>query len=93
MLQAISPGAPVDVTQGGDFQIQTEYGTHPSSESHTVGAIRAKIVLVSGRALAFKRSSVSDIPGLRVSPLSAVEGRKLRIIYDLMFAGMGIVRM
>ena len=44
---------------------------------------------MNGRAFAFKRSSVSDIRGLRVSPLGAVEGRKLRIIHDLTFAGGG----
>ena len=42
---------------------------------------------MSGRAVAFKRSSVSDIRGLRVSPVGTVEGRKLRIIHDLTFAG------
>ena len=53
--------------------------------------IRAKLVqdVVNGRALAFKRSSVSDISGLCVSPLRAVDSRKLRIIYDLTFAGDG----
>ena len=44
---------------------------------------------MNGRALAFKRSSVSDTRGLRVSPLGPVEGRKLRIIHDLTFAGDG----
>ena len=56
--------------------------------SHT-GVIRAKIFqdVVNGRTLALKRSSVSNIRGLRVTPLGAVEIRKLRIIYDLTFAG------
>ena len=93
LLQAISLGAPVDIAPGGDLQAKLACGNHPSSKSHT-GAIHARIVqdVVNGRALAFKRSSVSDIRGLRVSPLSAVEGRKLHIIHDLMCAGMVIVR-
>ena len=70
------------------MQTEIAYGNHPSSESHT-GAIHAQIVqdVVNGRSLAFKRSFVSDIRGLRVSPRGAVEGRKLRIIHDLTFAG------
>ena len=44
---------------------------------------------MNGRTLAFKRPSVSDIRGLHVSPLGAVEGRKLRIIQDLTFVGDG----
>ena len=88
LLHMLSPGALVDVAPGGDLQEKVAYGNHPSSESHT-GAIRAKSVqdVVNGRALAFKRSSVSDFRGLRVSPLGAVEGRKLRIIHDLTFSG------
>ena len=64
LLQVLSPGAPVDVAPGGDFQAEIAYGNHPSSESHT-GAIRVKLVqdVVNGRALAFKRSSASDIRG------------------------------
>ena len=90
LLQVLCPGAPVDVAPGGDSQAQIAYGNHPSSESHT-GVIHGKIVqdIVNGRALAFKRSSVSDIRGLRVSPLGTVEGRELRIIHDLTFAGEG----
>ena len=87
----LSTAAPVDVAPGGDLQAEIAYyGNHPSSESHTE-AICAKIVqdVVNGRAVAFKRSSVSDIRGLRVSPVGAVEGRKLRIIHDLTFAGGG----
>ena len=87
----LSTAAPVDVAPGGYLQAEIAYyGNHPSSESHTE-AICAKIVqnVVNGRALAFKRSSVSDIRGLRVSPVGAVEGRKLRIIHDLTFAGGG----
>ena len=38
-------------------------------------------------AFAFKPSSISDTRRVRVSPLGAVEARKLRIIYDLTFAG------
>ena len=38
-------------------------------------------------AFAFKPSSISDTRRVRVSPLGAVEVRKLRIIYDLTFAG------
>ena len=45
--------------------------------------------VVNGRALALKASSISDISGLRVSPLGAVEARKLRVIYVLTFAGDG----
>ena len=66
------------------------YGSHPNSESHTE-AICAKFVqdVVNGRAVAFKRPSVSDTRGLCVSPVGAVEGRKLHIIHDLTFAGNG----
>ena len=42
---------------------------------------------MNGRALVFKRPSVSDVRGLRVAALGAVEGRKLRIIHDLNIAG------
>ena len=45
--------------------------------------------VVNGRALALKASSISDISGLRVSPLGAVEARKLRVFYVLTFAGDG----
>ena len=90
MLQVLSDGAPVDVVPGGDLQAEITYGNHPGSESHT-GAVRAKIVqsVVNGRALAFKRSPVSEIYALRFLPLGTVEGRKLRIIYYLTFAGDG----
>ena len=84
----LSTAVPVDVAPSGDLQAEiVHYGSHPSSESHT-GAICAKIVqdVVNGRAVAFKHSSVSDIHGLHVSPVGAVEGRKLRIIHDLTFA-------
>ena len=85
-----SPGAPVDVAPGGDLRAKLPCGNHPSSESHT-GAIRAETVQDVGnrRVLAFKRSFVSDIGDLHVSPLGAVEARKLRIIHDLTFAGNG----
>ena len=82
---------PVDVAPGGDLQAEIAYyGSHPNSESHTE-AICAKFVqdVVNGRAVAFKRPSVSDTRGLCVSPVGAVEGRKLRIIHDLTFAGNG----
>ena len=84
----VSPGALVDVAPGSYLQAGIAYGNYSIFESHT-GAIRAKIVqnVVNGRALAFKRSSVSDIRNLRVSRLGIVEGRKLRIIHDLTFAG------
>ena len=90
LLQVPSPGASVGVAPGGDLQAEITYGNRPSSESHT-GAIRANIVqdVVNGRALVFKRSSVSDICGVRVSPLGAAEGRKLCINHDLTFAGHG----
>ena len=42
-----------------------------------------------GRALVFKLSSASDIPGLRVSPLAVVLKPKFRIIHDLTFARAG----
>ena len=86
----LSPGASVDVAPGGDLQGGIAYGNHPSSESHT-GPIRAKIIqdAVNGRAVAFMRSSFSDIRCLRVSSLCAVEGRKQCIIHDLVFAGDG----
>ena len=86
----LSPGAPVDVAPGGDFQAKIAYGNYPSSKSHT-GVINANIFqdVVDGRSLAFKRSFVSDIRGLRVPLVNAVEGRKLRIIHDLTFAGDG----
>ena len=42
---------------------------------------------MNGRAFTFKRLSISDICGLHISPLGAVEGRKLRIIGDLTFTG------
>ena len=82
---------PVDVAPGGDLQAEIAYyGSHPNSESHTE-AICAKFVqdVVNGRAVAFKRPSVSDTRGLCVSPVGAVEGRKLHIIHDLTFAGNG----
>ena len=84
----VSSGAPVDVAPDGDLPAEITYGHHPSSESHT-GAIRAKIVqdVVNWGALAFKRLFLSDIRVFRVLPLSAVEGRKLRIIHDLASAG------
>ena len=44
---------------------------------------------MNGRVLAFKRSSVSDIRGIRVSPLGAVEGRRLRIIHGFKIAADG----
>ena len=44
---------------------------------------------MSGNALAFKRSSVSDVHGLCASPMGAVEGRKLPIIHGFTFAGDG----
>ena len=78
LLQVLSSDVPLDVAPDGDLQAEIAYGNHLSSESHT-RAVRAKIVQdsVNRRAFAFKRSSVSDIRGLRVSPLGAVEGRKL----------------
>ena len=45
--------------------------------------------IVPGRTLVFKLSSVSDIPGLRVSPLAVVINPKFRIIHDLTFARAG----
>ena len=72
---------------GGDLQAEITYGNHLSSKSHT-GAIRAKSIqdIVSGRALAFTHLSVSDIRGLHISHLGAVDGGKLRIIHDVKFA-------
>ena len=90
LKSALSPGVRVDVAPSGNLQAENAYGNHPGSESHTT-VIRAKIVqdIMNGRALAFKRSSVFDIRGLRVSPLGTVESKKLRIIQDLTFAGDG----
>ena len=69
------------------LKTEIAYGNHSNSESRTE-AIRAKVVqdVVNGRALAFKRSSVSGIRGLRVPLLDVVEDRKLRIIHELTFA-------
>ena len=85
LLQVFFPGAPVDVALGGDLQAEIACGNPPSPESHT-GTIRAKIAqdLVNGLALMSKRLSISDIGSLRVSPLDTVEGKKLRIIHDLL---------
>ena len=90
LLQVLSLAAPVDVAPGGDLLAEIAYSNHSSSGSHT-GAIRAKIAqdIVNGSVLAFRRSSISDTRGLRVSPLGTVEGRKLCIIHDLTFAGDG----
>ena len=91
LWQVLSTAARVDVAPSGDLQAEIAYyGNHPSSESHTE-AICAKIVqdVVNGRAVAFKRSSVSDIRDLRDSPVGAVEGRKLHINHDLTFAADG----
>ena len=57
-----SPGAPVDVSLGGDWRAEIAYGNHPISESRA-GAVHEKNVqdVVNGRASAFKRLSVSDI--------------------------------
>ena len=84
------PWRPGRRSAGRRLEEEIAYDNHPSSESHT-GAIGAKIVqdVVNGRALVFKLSFVSDIRGSRFSPLGAVEGRKLRIIHDLTFAGHG----
>ena len=86
----LSPGVPVDVAPGGNLQAEIAYGNHPSSEPQT-RAIHAKIVqdVVNGCTLVFKRPSVSNIRGLRASPLGAAEGRKLRTIRDFTFAGDG----
>ena len=86
----IFPGVLVNVAPGGDFQAEIAYDNHSSSGLHT-GAIRANIVqdIMKRRVLSFNLSSVSDIRGLRISPLGAVEGRKLRIIHNLTFAGDG----
>ena len=75
------------MASGGDLQVEITNGKHSSSSSHTE-VIRANIVqdVVNGSVLMFKRPSVSDIRGLRVSPLGAVEVRNLHIIYGLTFA-------
>ena len=84
LLQVLFPHAPVGVEPGGDLQAEIAYDNHPSSKSHT-GAIHANVFqsVMTGRALAFELSSVSDIRGLRASPLGTREGRELRIIHDL----------
>ena len=90
LLQGLSRSTPVGVAPGGDFQAGITYAAITLSPSHT-RAIRAKDFqdVVNGGALAFKHLSVSYIFSLHVSPLGAVEGRKLRIIHDLTIAGDG----
>ena len=78
------------MTLGGGLLTKTANGNHSYFELHA-GVTCAKIVqdVVKERALAFEYSSVSDISGLRVSPLGAVQERMLCIIHNLTFAGDG----
>lgn len=89
LLRMLSPGVPVNVKPGGHLQAEIDYGNHPSTEGHA-DTIRAKVVqdVANGRALVFNRASAHEIRRLRISPLGVVEGRKLRIIHDLTFAGV-----
>ena len=52
---------------GGDLTAEVAHGNHPSVAPHAV-AVHRKICadVLHGRALVFKLSSASDIPGSRV---------------------------
>ena len=78
------------VARGVNLAAEQKYGNHPSVAPHAV-AVHQKIcaVVVHGRALVFKSSSSSDIPGLRVSPLAVVLEPKFRILHDLTCARAG----
>lgn len=83
----------MDVEPAGDLRAEINYGNHPTTELHAE-AIRANIIedIVYGRGLVFRRSFVTEIHDLWVSPLGVVEGRKLRIIHDLAFTGSATAR-
>ena len=84
LLRVLAPGSPVCVARRGNLTAELAYGNHPSVAPHAVD-VHQKICadVVHGRALVFKLSSASDIPGLRVSPLAVVLEPKFRIIHDL----------
>ena len=90
LLRVLAPGSPVCVARRGNLTAELASGNHQSVAPHA-GAVHQKIYadVVRGRALVFKLSSASDIPGLRVSPLSVVLKPKFRIIHDLTFARVG----
>lgn len=93
LLRALSPGVPVDVAGGGDLEAELAYGNHPSILKHTekiVAKIASDVVL--GRALVFDVKFISEVLGVRVSPLGVVEEPKFRIIHDLTFAAGARVR-
>ena len=78
LLRVLSPGAPVDVGDGGNLAAELAYGNHPSVYNHRC-AIFDKIVsdVVLGRAIVFDAQFIREILGVRVSPLGVVEEPKV----------------
>ena len=64
LLRVLAPGSPVCVARGGNLTAELACGNHPSVAPHAV-AVHQKICadVGHGRALVFKLSSASDIPG------------------------------
>ena len=91
LMQIVDHGAPVPVTGQGDLPAALTYGNHSSIRPFQL-QILEKIVedVAMGRAFVFPRAVASQIPGIRVSPLTvAVSPSKIRICHDLTNAVSG----
>ena len=91
LVQIISEGAPVAVTEKGDLRAATEYGNHNSVRRFSpeiLAKIREDVWMV--RAFVFPREEVTKIAGTRVSPMTmTVSTSKVRICHDLSNAVSG----
>ena len=90
LLCVVAPDAPVCVARGWDLAAELAYGNHPSIVPH-VADVHKKICsdVVHGLALVLDLPRVTDVLGLRLSPLAVVLKPKFRIIHDLAFARAG----
>ena len=91
LVQIVSEGAPVAVTEKWDLRAATEYGNHNSVRRFSTeieGKIREDVLM--RRAWVFPREAVTKIAGTRVSSMTvAVSTFKVRICHDLSNAVSG----
>ena len=84
LVQIISEGAPVAVTENGDLRAATEHENHNSARRQN----REDVLM--GRAFVPPREAVTKIASTRVSPMTvAVSTSKVRICHDLFNAVSG----
>ena len=69
LLQALSPGVPVDVAQSGHVREEVEYGNRPSVRGYADDiAKKAVTYVITGRALVFNANFINEVQGI-VCPL------------------------